>query len=79
MDKTEKTDEEWREQLTPEQYEVTRKGGTERAFTGPYVDEKGEGMYRCGGRGAELFSTGSSTGAPAGPASPSRPTSSTSS
>jgi peptide-methionine (R)-S-oxide reductase len=41
--KVEKSEQEWREQLTPEQFEVTRKGGTERAFTGPYVDEKGEG------------------------------------
>jgi peptide methionine sulfoxide reductase MsrB len=46
--KVQKTDQEWREQLTPEQYEVTRKAGTERAFTGPYWDEKTEGMYHCG-------------------------------
>src|SRR3954449_8704047 len=38
--KVQKSDEEWRARLTPEQYEVTRKAGTERAFTGPYVDEK---------------------------------------
>ena len=44
-------------QLTPEQYEVTRKAGTERAFTGPYVDEKSEGMYRCVCCGTELFSS----------------------
>ena len=55
--KIEKSEQEWREQLTPEQFEVTRKGGTERAFTGPYVDEKGEGMYRCVGCGTELFSS----------------------
>ena len=55
--KVKKSEQEWREQLTPEQYEVTRKGGTERAFTGPYVDEKSEGMYRCVGCGAELFSS----------------------
>ena len=41
--KIEKSEQEWREQLTPEQYEVTRKAGTERAFTGPYVDEKARG------------------------------------
>ena len=55
--KVQKSEQEWREQLTPEQYEVTRKGGTERAFTGPYVDEKSEGMYRCVGCGTELFSS----------------------
>ena len=42
--KVQKSEQEWREQLTPEQFDVTRKGGTERAFTGPYVDEKSEGM-----------------------------------
>jgi len=57
MDKIKKSDAEWREQLSPEQYEVTRKGGTERAFTGPYVDEKTEGMYHCVGCGTELFSS----------------------
>ena len=57
MDKTEKTDAEWREQLTPEQYEVTRNAGTERPFTGPYVDEKAEGMYHCVCCGTELFSS----------------------
>jgi peptide-methionine (R)-S-oxide reductase len=55
--KVEKSEQEWREQLTAEQFEVTRKGGTERAFTGPYVDEKSEGMYRCAGCGTELFSS----------------------
>jgi peptide-methionine (R)-S-oxide reductase len=57
MEKIEKSDEEWRAQLTPEQYEVTRQAGTERAFTGPYVDEKAEGMYRCVCCGTELFSS----------------------
>ena len=55
--KIEKTDAEWRAELTPEQYEVTRKAGTERAFTGPYVDEKTPGMYTCVCCGTELFSS----------------------
>lgn len=45
--RVQKTDAEWREQLTPEQYKVTRKHGTERAFTGPNWDNKDEGIYRC--------------------------------
>lgn len=55
--KIEKSEQEWREQLTPEQFEVTRKAGTERAFTGPYCEEKGEGTYRCVCCGTELFSS----------------------
>jgi peptide-methionine (R)-S-oxide reductase len=50
-----KSDEEWREILTPEQYHVARQGGTERAFTGPYWDEKRSGLYRCIGCGVPLF------------------------
>lgn len=52
-----KTDEEWRTALTPEQYYVTRQGGTERAFTGPYWDEKASGEYRCVGCGVPLFNS----------------------
>ena len=52
-----KTDAEWREQLTPEQYKVARKHGTERAFTGEYWNNKENGVYECICCGADLFSS----------------------
>lgn len=52
-----KTEEQWREELSPEQYEILRKKGTEPPFTGKYTYNKDTGMYRCGGCGAELFSS----------------------
>ena len=56
-DKIVKTDAEWRALLTPEQYRVTRKKGTERAFTGAYWNTKQPGVYRCVCCGLELFSS----------------------
>jgi peptide-methionine (R)-S-oxide reductase len=55
MEKIRKTDEEWKKQLTPEQYKVTRKAGTERAFTGEYHDSKEKGTYTCVCCGQPLF------------------------
>jgi peptide-methionine (R)-S-oxide reductase len=56
--KVQKTEEEWRRELTPEQYHVLREKGTERAFAGKYHDEKEPGMYRCAACGAEVFASG---------------------
>ncbi|HOC31118.1 MAG TPA: peptide-methionine (R)-S-oxide reductase MsrB [Armatimonadota bacterium] len=50
-----RTDEEWRKVLTPEQYEVLRKAGTERPFSGKYWNHNEEGVYTCAGCGVELF------------------------
>src|SRR3989337_1737319 len=54
-EKITKSDEDWRKQLTPEQYHVAREKGTERAFTGAYWDNKKTGLYRCVGCGEPLF------------------------
>ena len=53
--KIEKSDAEWRAELTPEQYRITRRHGTEPAFTGPYWDDKTPGLYACVCCGAPLF------------------------
>lgn len=53
-----KSDEEWKEVLTPEQYRVLRERGTERPFTGKYVNTKDDGTYMCAACGAELFASG---------------------
>ncbi len=56
-EKVRKSDEEWKQQLSSEEYEVTRRGGTEAPFTGRYWDKHEQGMYRCVGCGTELFSS----------------------
>ncbi len=55
MEKLEKSDNDWRRELSDEQYEVLRKAGTEAPFTGMYHDAKEDGVYRCAGCGLELF------------------------
>ena len=75
-EKVRKSDAEWAEELTPEQYRITREKGTEPPFTGEYWNEKRPGTYRCVACGAPLFSSGtkfdSGTGWPSftGPVSP---------
>jgi len=55
MEKVVKSDEEWRRELTPEQFAVARKAGTERAFTGQYADNHDDGVYQCVCCGTPLF------------------------
>ena len=55
VDKVTKSDAEWKKELTPEQFEIARKKGTERAFTGKYWDNHADGMYRCACCGTPLF------------------------
>lgn len=57
MEKIVKTEDQWREELAPDQYAVLRRAATEPAFTGSYTHEKSIGMYRCAGCNAELFSS----------------------
>ncbi len=56
-DKLDLTEDQWRERLTPEQYQVLRQGGTERAFTGKYDQNKAPGVYLCAGCGTPLFAS----------------------
>lgn len=55
MDKIQKTDEQWKEELTPELYHIAREKGTEAAFTGENLDYHGEGIFKCAACGQELF------------------------
>lgn len=57
VEKVKKSEQEWQKQLTPEQFRITRKKGTERAFTGEYHDNKEPGIYKCVCCGNELFSS----------------------
>ena len=56
-DGTDKTEKEWREELSPEEFKILRKKGTERAFTSPLHDNHREGIYRCAGCGLDLFTS----------------------
>src|SRR5438128_2224162 len=56
-EKSIKSEEEWKRELTPEQYHILREKGTERAFTGKYYNSKEEGVYRCAACGQELFTS----------------------
>jgi peptide-methionine (R)-S-oxide reductase len=57
MEKVTKSDQEWRKELTPQQYHILREAGTERPFTGEYVDTEDDGMYICAACGNQLFSS----------------------
>jgi peptide-methionine (R)-S-oxide reductase len=57
VEKMEKTEAEWRQELSPEEYEVLREKGTERAFSGAYWDNHEDGVYRCRACGQELFAS----------------------
>ena len=57
MNKVQKTDQEWKKQLTPAQYNMTRRGGTERPYSGKYYDFKEKGIYRCVCCGNNLFNS----------------------
>jgi len=57
MDKMEKTEEQWKQELSPEEYRILREGGTEAPFTGQYVNSKEDGMYTCKACGNVLFSS----------------------
>lgn len=57
MEKMRKSEEEWKKELTPEQYHILREKGTERAFTGEYESKEDAGMYRCAACGEPLFSS----------------------
>lgn len=57
MENSKKTNEDWKKELTPEQYHILREKGTERAFTGKYYKNHAQGIYKCAACGAKLFSS----------------------